>query len=242
MAGSIDPKLERRARSFKLSNNISRFGAQTRQLPYQPPSKIHQTITQTTPKVMPKTATARILENALDAANSHEQKSPLSRKELKQLRGKRPLRGKGAAYATIGLMAVIVIGYAVYQNLPNVMVKVASVRAGFSAQLPSYHPSGFTLSSVGYRPGIVAFNFLGNIDNRKFTITEHSSNWDSTTLVSSIIVPTEGTNYKQLMVAGQSIYLYGNDQAAWVNNGIWYQVQGDGSLSTNQLIQLATTL
>lgn len=239
MAGNVNPGIARRAKTFKLSNQISRFGApikSAKQLHTPPNNTAVQEV-----KPIVRVAKKDLFEQAIENANSHQQ-PPLTKKELKALHGKHPHRGRVVAYLAVGFMALAIIGYGVYQNIPNVMVKVASVRAGFAANLPSYRPSGFSLSSVGYQPGTIAFNFKGNIDNRKYTLTEHSSNWDSATLVSSIVVPIEGHDYKKIMVDGQAVYLYGQDQASWVSSGIWYQVQGDESLSTNQLIKLATTL
>ena len=240
MYGSVDPKLARRAKSFKLSPKVSRFGATVRQAD---PSSPYIKAASAAEPVQAKQArpTDTMLERAVAKATSHEQPK-LTRKDLKALHGKRPLKGRIVGYSAIGLMALVVLGYAVYQNIPNIMVKIASVRAGFAASLPAYRPSGFTLANVGYQPGTVSFDFKSNIDNRKFAITEHSSNWDSATLVSSVVIPTEGHNYKKILIDGQQIYLFGNDQAAWVSNGIWYQIQGNGSLSTNQIIQFATTL
>jgi hypothetical protein len=241
MYGSIDPKLARRAKSFKLSPKVSRFGATVRQAdpssPYLKPTPTAAEAIQAK-KARP---TDTMLERAVAKATSHEQPK-LTKKDLKALHGKRPLKGRIVGYSAIGLTALVVLGYAVYQNIPNIMVKVASVRAGFAASLPAYRPSGFTLANVGYQPGTVSFDFKSNIDSRKFAITEHSSNWDSATLVSSVVIPTEGHNYKKIQIDGQELYLFGNDQAAWVSNGIWYQIRGNDSLSTNQIIQFATTL
>jgi hypothetical protein len=239
MVGSINPGIARRAKTFRLSNQISRFGAPIKSADQHKTSIDHIAIQAVKP--VAEVAKKDLFEQAIENANSHQQ-PPLTKKELKVLHGKHPLKGKIISYMALGIMGLAIIGYGIYQNAPNIMVKIASIKAGFAATLPSYRPSGFSLSTIDYQPGTIAFNFNGNIDSRKYTITEHSSNWDSATLVSSIVVPTQGNNYKKVMVNGQLVYLYGRDQASWVSNGIWYQVKGDGSLSTNQLIQLATTL
>lgn len=240
MAGKVDPGLAKRASTFRPSKQISRFGAALRQadpltVQPKPEAKLERV------KAIAQPAGASLLERAVQNATSHQQPGP-TKKELKATRRNPHRRGRAAAYATVGLMGLIVIGYAVYANIPNVMVKVASVRAGFSAVMPNYRPSGFSLASVGYQPGAIKFNFNSNVGNGNYAITERSSNWDSATLVNSVIVPTQGKNYKKVQYAGQDIYLFGKDQASWVTNGIWYTVQGDGNLSTNQLLQLAATL
>lgn len=242
MIGSIDPKIARRAKTIKLSNSISRFGGTINPDNYKIEDLKHKSaITATNQKSSENQVKSDLFTRAIENATSHQQ-PPLTKKEIKKLHGKNPKRGRLISYLAVGTMALAVLGFAVYKNIPNVMVKVASVRAGFAANMPSYQPSGFSLNSVGYRPGMVAFNFKSNVGNRNFTLTEHSSNWDNTTLVSNILVPTTGHNYKKVMIAGQEVYFYGRDQAAWVNSGIWYQVKGDGSISTNQIIKLATDL
>ncbi len=243
MVGRVDPKIAKRAQTFRPSQAISRFGATLRSVTTPtyltdpaPQTEIAQRATD-----LAQTAGATLLERAVDNATSHEQPK-LSRKELKAVHGKRKAHGRSSAIILVSIMGVLTLAYGIYANMPNVMVKVASVRAGFSAVMPSYRPSGYSLNSVNYQPSTVSFNFTSNVDNRKFTLTEHSSNWDSATLLASAIVPAEGSNYQELTLSGQSIYLYGNDQASWVSNGILYQVNGNNSLSTNQLLKMATTL
>ncbi len=242
MIGNVDPKVARRAKSIKLSNSISRFGGTISPADYKIEAPKHRpSLTATNQKISTHQAQSDPFANAIENATSHQQPA-LTKKELRKLHGKNPKRGRLISYLAVGTMAVAVLGFAVYKNIPNFMVKVASARAGFAANMPSYQPSGFSLNAVGYRPGMVAFNFKSNVGNRSFSLTEHSSNWDNTTLVSNILVPTTGHNYKKVMIAGQEVYFYGKDQAAWVNSGIWYQVKGNGSISTNQIIKLATNL
>jgi len=233
--GNINPRTATRAQSYSRSPQIDRFGATVKNVPRPNPNFSQQPIQPVEP------AKKDIYELAVAKANAHEQ-PPLTKKELKQLHPKHSFRGKALAYTAVVILGVSLLGFGVYQNIPNLMAKVASIKAGFAVHLPSYKPSGFSLASVGYQPGTVQFDYKSNIDKRNFTLTEHSSNWDSETLVSSIVVPTQGHNYQKITVDGQSVYLYGKNQASWVSNGIWYQVQGNSSLSTNQIIKLATTV
>jgi len=234
--GKINPRTATRAQTYTKSPQIDRYGAAVKNAPTRPNLSFNQRSVQPAEPVKKD-----LYDLAIDKANAHEQ-PPLTKKELKQLHPKHFFRGKALAYTAVVIMGLSLLGFGVYQNIPNIMAKVASIKAGFAVHLPGYKPSGFSLASVGYQPGTVQFDYNSNIDNRKFTLTEHSSNWDSATLVSSIVVPTQGHDYKKITVAGQSVYLYGKNQASWVSNGIWYQVQGNSSLSTNQIIKLATTV
>ncbi len=245
MIGRIDPKLEKRARTFRISTKITHFGSFARSADPTPASPTTETLpaAQAAMEAKPATnETPSLLDRAIASSTSHEQPK-LNKKQLRGVVKKPRTVTHKTAIALVSIMGVLVLSYGIYANMPNVMVKVASVRAGFSAVMPAYRPSGFSLASVNYKPGTVKFNFSSNIDNRKFSLLEHSSNWDSATLVSSVIVPVEGTKYQELNLDGQTVYLYGNNQAAWVSDGILYQLSSyNGALSTNQLLKLATTL
>lgn len=237
MIGVVDPKIARRAQSIKQNRFVSRFGGELKRAPATLESNLTLAAKE---QAEPVTKKPDMFEAAIEKATSHEQ-PPLTKKELRALHGRKPLKNRMALYGVGGLLALVVAGYAVYANMPNVMVKVAAMRAGFSASLPSYSPAGYNLASVGYEPGVVSFNF-SNATHKGFVLTEHSSDWDSATLASSVVVPTQGSDYKKLVVGGQTIYIYGKDDAAWVSNGIWYQVDGKGNLDKTQLINLATNL
>ncbi len=244
MVSGVDIKRIKRARTFQLSNQISRFGATV--VSNTKSSNLYRQIAEASKPMNGIPAKQSqdkpdVWEQAVKRATSHEQPR-LTKKELKALHGPRPRKHRLAKYTATGLIGLTILAYGVYALMPTVMTKIASVDAGFAASLPGYNPAGFRLASINYKPGQVAFNYKSNIDSRNFRITESSSTWDSATLVSSVIKPVEGKNYKTLLVSGMSIYIYGNNQASWVSNGIWFQVSGNNSLSTNQIVQLATTL
>ena len=242
MIGSVDQKLARRATSIIKSDKISRFGATVKEGSEQIPILPSKTTKETPKEVIKKTELDNIFDHAIANSTAHLN-LPLTKKEQRAVHGKKPKKlGKITAYLSVTALALAFVGYAIYSNIPNMMAKVASLRAGFSANVPSYKPVGYSLEAVGYQPGMVSFNFKNNTLSRSFSLTERASSWDSQTLVSSVVVPTDGHNYKKIMIGGQTLYLYGSDQAAWVSNNIWYQLQGNGSLSTNQLINLASTL
>ncbi|MGH7234123.1 MAG: hypothetical protein ACREF7_01625, partial [Candidatus Saccharimonadales bacterium] len=142
MVGRIDPNLAKRAKTFRPSSEISRFGASLRSAAApteNPTSNLSSETISKRAQAIAKPAGASLLERAVDNAKSHELPK-LSRKEMRQQHGKRKVRGRKSAVALVSLMGVMVIAYAIYVNMPNVMVKVASVRAGFSAVMPGYRP------------------------------------------------------------------------------------------------------
>ena len=58
--------------------------------------------------------------------------------------------------------------------------------------------------------------------------------------MASFVAPTD-PNYQVVVGGGRTVYLYGSRNATWVNNGLWYVLQGNDSLSNQQLVQLATS-
>lgn len=235
--GNVDKQLLRRAQSFAKSQKISRFGALTHSA--QTTSHVRPTAASTLEaQAIAVTSLAGVDERALENANSHTQPK-LTKKELRALHGKRRKHSHLAAAGLIGVMALVVLAYVIYANMAGVMVKVASVHAGFAAVLPNQRPSGYSLASIEYDPGVVRFDFKSNVDSRSYTLTEHSSTWNTAALVSNVVIPLEGSNYHKINVNSNTIYLYGNDQAAWVKKGVWYQLSGNNSLSTNQILKLA---
>jgi len=242
MATSIDPKLQHRAMTYRQNRLVSRYSATVY------PAKNYQNVISNSqpqtslPNSSQTEAKKDIFQQAIDNANSHNQPK-LTRKQLKAAHGhKLSKKFKLLSTSAVGLLIVAILSYGVYQNIPNIMAKVAASKAGFSATVPSYKPSGFSLANVGYQPGTVQFNYKSNLSTSKYSIIEHSSTWDSATLVSNLLLPTSGSKYKEITLKGIQIFLYGKDNASWVNHGILYLVKGNNALSTNQLLQLASNI
>ncbi len=178
-------------------------------------------------------ATSELLERALEQANSHQVPPP---KVKRRGPGKRSM-GFGAAI----VLAVAVTGVIVSQNLSSIRLQMVSAKAGFSAALPSHQPAGYSMGPLAYSNGVVSAKFQSNSGNRHYTIIQKRSSWDSQTLRDSFVVYAD-THYQTIQAGGQTVYLYGKDDATWVSNGIWYIVQGNGSLSSHQLVELATSM
>lgn len=143
-----------------------------------------------------------------------------------------------------GLAVVLVLGaYVAYLNIPSISMKVAANRAGFSANLPGYTPSGYSLQNpIVHSPGQVAINFKSNTDERKFSLTQQPTNWDSAALLENVVTKNN-PNYLTYQDRGLTIYIFDGSSAAWVNDGKMYQVNGEGSsLDADQLLKIATSV
>lgn len=193
----------------------------------------HKRRTPHQPAVHRAKTTEDLLQEALHHATSHKQPAP--RRHLN--RSQRAI-GLSALVVTTGMLLALVAT----QSAPTVKMRIASAKAGFQASLPGNSPAGFHLGDLSYGAGAVAINYESNSDqDRKFSITQKTSAWDSTTLRDAFVADTD-KNFRVVEDGGLTIYLYGDNNATWVNDGVWYQVQGNGSLSDRQLVDIAKSL
>ncbi|HEX7633463.1 MAG TPA: hypothetical protein VF401_04015 [Candidatus Saccharimonadales bacterium] len=245
----LDEQRLKHAKHIPQSQLISRFGAPVNSgpavlaapqpavtpLPVIPAAQpVSRTARVAAPKKQPRT-TADILQTALEHANSHNQPAVHPHKR----RASRVKQITGVSIAALSLL--FIVGLFGIQNVNSIKLRVASSKAGFSAALPAYRPAGYSLSKLNYGSGVVTIHFHSNSDNRTYDVTERTSNWDSAGLRDSFVAP-QSSKYQTEEAAGRTIYLYGDGNATWVSNNIWYQVTGVGSLDNQQLVDLATSL
>ncbi len=189
-----------------------------------------------TPAALPRQRSQEIFERALARANSHKQ-PPHS---LKRRHG----RTRSSGVLSIGastLAIVLIVGFIAYQNISAIQLKLASSRAGVNATLPRWQPDGFRVGSFSYKPGLVSVSFNDSSDARSFTVTQVPSNWDSSSLLSDYVAPNN-EQFNTIEAKGSTIYMYGDNNATWVNSGVWYKLTSNGALSTSQLVKVATSM
>jgi hypothetical protein len=184
------------------------------------------------------TKAADIFEQALARANNHIEK-PLARRHTKRRRGF--FGGRALSIGSAAFAVLLLVGFFAWQQKADLTMRYAASRSGVAASLPGYQPAGFSTGAFTYSPGIVAVNFRNNASGDSFALIEKSSTWDSQALLDSFVAAKSRT-YQTIDAAGRTIYTYGNNNATWIDNGIWYQVNSKGSLSTNQLVQLALSM
>lgn len=181
-----------------------------------------------------------VLEKGLKNATSH--KETYTPKKQRAARSKRSLRGKLATYGAGALAAVLLFGFIAYQNIPNISMRYAATRAGISASLPGYQPAGFALNNrIQYNPGQITLNFDSNSDDRSFSITQRETAWNSDALLSNYVAAKDG-QVQKYEDKGRTIFLYGDNSATWVSGGVWYDINGNSQLNSDQLIRIATSL
>jgi len=201
-------------------------------------SKTHDKLTSTTQI----TKKEQFIKNTLAKTAVHESASLAADKATKKLR-KKTNKNRVGSYATAGLLALLITGYVAYLNIPSISMKVAANRAGFAAAMPGYQPSGYRLNGpIAYSPGQVTVNFASNTDDRKFSLRQQPTTWDSNALLENYVTKQSG-DYLTYQDQGLSIYIFNGTSAAWVNGQKMYIIEGDNSqLDTDQILKLATSV
>jgi hypothetical protein len=179
-----------------------------------------------------------VFEIAMQRATSHEQLPVI---HYKHPRSRQLFSKRRTSIAATAVTILLVVGLIGFQYRTTIALHLATGKAGFRAVIPAYQPSGFSIGKLNASAGTVAINFHSNSDQRSYAITEKPSAWDSATLRDNFVASAD-SHYQSVQVGGRTVYLYGKNNAAWVNGGIWYQVQSGGALSDHQLSELAASL
>ncbi|HMH70110.1 MAG TPA: hypothetical protein VK502_01830 [Candidatus Saccharimonadales bacterium] len=173
-----------------------------------------------------------------EAINDAMEKAPSHNKREK--RAKRHPRALSIASASFALL--LLGGYFTYLNMPSLSVRVAAAQSGVNATYPEYRPDGYSLHGpVAYNENEVMMKFAANAGPQNFTVTQAKSNWDSSAVLDNYVKQKAGDNYITYNERGLTIYTF-DGNAAWVNGGILYTVNGDAPLSTDQIRRIATSM
>lgn len=147
--------------------------------------------------------------------------------------------------ARTSLTAVIVISaftIGLYQTVPSVKVKMASLQASIPASLPSYKPAGFGIEGpIKAEPGKVVVNYKSNSENSEYKLTQQASNWSSQALLNNQVLAT-AKPFETYQQNGKTVYVYDNNNAVWVDSGILYSIESNTNLDSDQLLKIAESL
>ena len=55
-------------------------------------------------------------------------------------------------------------------------------------------------------------------------------------------VSVSNRDYQTKEEKGRTVYIYDDSNATWVDGGIWYQIEGDSSLSSDQLLNIVASM
>lgn len=187
-------------------------------------------------------AKEQLFAKAIESATSHkaEQKTIKKTKVLKARFKKQKSVFLVAATASV---LAIVGSFIALSNMSSIELKVASMRAGISANLPSYTPAGYQKDSVAHQPGRVTVSFTsGGNAQQSYEVTQESSRWDSAALEDNIASTSGTDSFRTVQQNGVTIYLYGNANAAWVSGGMLHEITGSANLSSDELVRIAMSV
>lgn len=200
-----------------------------------PQAPVSATVKAQSPQMKP----SHVIKN--EAIASALEKAPLKHKDAKKksLTSRHP---RLLSIASASLALVLLGGYFTYINLPSLSVRVAAAQAGINATYPEYHPDGYSLNgTVAYKDGEVSMKFAANGGPQNFTLTQTKTSFDSEAVLENYVKPKAGENFVPNPVRGLTVYTFGNN-AAWVNGGILYTINGDALLSSTQISNIAKSL
>lgn len=229
----------KRAQKVMQSRYISRFGNEpaltkrSEPVPVAHP-KAHAKTLATQSHNASKTAPhIQHFEQAINDASSHLTKFHAQKQ-------KRIFKSKKINALSGTLAVFLMLGFFGWQNAPNLEMQVASRKAGFSASLPGYSPAGYGVAgTVQSQPGKVTVSFKSRTDDKGFSITQRASDWSSDSLLNNQLASK--TNKQAWQEQGKTVYIYDGSNATWVDGGVWYQIESNASLTTDQLLRIVNS-
>ncbi len=218
----------------KIINKISQASSDIRHMSHpiaQRTAHIRQSIARTIqPKTMQETKEDAI-KDAMDRIK------PAPTKKVFFLFNK---KNKIMNIISASLLLILVAGAIVYFYMPGVSVAIASSQAGIKANFPGYYPDGYSINGpVNFSNGEVIINFKSNTNNNKFAIKQTKSSWDSSAVRNKVSKDSSG-EFITTEEKGLTIFSY-KGNAAWVNGGILYAINGDANLSGDQIRRIANS-
>lgn len=173
------------------------------------------------------------LQKSLEKADAHKIKYP---KKSRFTRG----TTKKLNLITLALAVVLLTGFVAYQNAGNIAIRIAARKTGFAVTIPGYTPAGFRINSQNAEPGKIVLGYKSNSDSRSYNITQSVSSWNSEALEANFL---ETKTYQTTQNSkGRQIYTYNDTNATWVDHGIWFNLESNTHLGSDQLYQLINSI
>jgi hypothetical protein len=189
-----------------------------------------------------KSSKAQVFKHSLENANAH--KIPKVKKERLFRRISKSVRLNPKALGVVASCFAILIlgGFLAYQNVPSIAMRVAANRAGFGGHIPGDIPTGFAFKGpINASKGVIQLKYKSNSDDRKFSITQKPTSWTSESLLTDYLLASN-IKYQTYHDKGLTVYVYNEGSATWVDKGVWYSINGQGSLSSDQILAIAGSM
>jgi hypothetical protein len=184
----------------------------------------------------------QVFTHPLAGANAHLALPPKKRRIHQRAADTLRVSTRFVSIAAACLAIIVLSGFFAYQRIPNISMRVAASRAGFTGTIPGTTPAGYAFKGpIKYDNKAIIVNYKSNSDNRAFSIIQRPSDWSSDALLTNFVL---GTNmrYQTYNNRGLTVYVMDNTSAAWVDNGIWYSLNGTNTLSTEQILAMAASM
>jgi hypothetical protein len=217
-----------RAQAVRLHPNVTRFGNEPRitpadRIPAPAPEPIRAIASITT--IIPPSAITAHQALTLLPVTDHDAGTPA-------------VPVKWGHYATIAGVVAVMSGYIWLQNYSKLTIQTAAAKAGVVATAPSYLPTSYSLATANSTPGLLTLNFKSPSQSSALTIAQQRTTWDAKSLLDNYVAKAD-PGYNSVNGQGLTIYVYGQNQAAWINHGIWYSITGATRLSREQILKIA---
>lgn len=253
--GSTPDNADRIARASHVPKSalISRFGSSSYTSDVQKPA-VHKAVAHVPVKKAPPISEhhgsplpiAKSYPNpfadAVENATSHQEVSPKRATRRQKIARKLRISPRTLSAGSMVMAGFLLGGFFVYQNIPNLAMKVAATRSGVQASLPAYKPAGFAINGpIKYSAGKISVNYRSTTDERSFAVNQSNTEWNDDTLLDNFVA-VERRAYQTYQDKGKTIYIYDDNNATWVDDGVWYQIEGASSLNSDQLLRIANSL
>ena len=141
-----------------------------------------------------------------------------------------------------GLTAVAIFaGYIWLHNYPKLALDAANSRAGIEAALPAYVPANYNLAKTSTGPGLVTFDFANPNVSEILKIAQARTTWHPHSLLDNFVAK-QADSYATVQGQGLTIFIFNQNQATWINHGLWYRIEGAGKLTREQILQIAYSM
>lgn len=254
----VDEKRVKRASRVQQSALIKRFGTPQKAikstpaiLPVQPEPAAppfpsldvhHKKVSSLQASQSKRNTHKRTFQKVIDNSTSHNQPAHPKTTRLQHMSHKLRVSTRSINITAASLAVLLLTGFIAYQNVPNLSMRVAAARAGVHGTMPGYQPAGFGLAGpIAYQPGQITLKYASRSDDRQFEVSQQSTDWNSDSLLENFIAANQAT-YQTFQDSGKTIYIYDNNNATWVDGGVWYRIEGKSALNNDQLLRMAVSM
>ena len=230
-----------RAQHVKKSKHIGRFGVDNLQpvpvtytpIPVQEPPQQSDLHTQVHPKQNLEPKKSTMFEQAV-AASSHYVDVQAAAQAYRR-RATFHIAAMGIGLSCVALL----IGFALYQYMPVLQLRVAGLQAGVAGTAPNFRAAGVIYHSVTTVNDTRVSTFRLPA-GQSYRLTERATNWTEQNMIQNVAgIEANGLpNYTTVQIGGTTLYRFSNDTATWVKNGTWYHLDTTRGLPMSTLQQL----